>query len=188
MRYLCLCFFLLCSSMVLRAQHETSIMQAPDDWISEIIPFPLGFALDIPFQGFEELRFAPSWSDSTSQEFWTYTFVWYLEGEPVTFTEAYLEEVLESYYNGLMGAVAGTGEAPEKALCLVVQDGATFVGKLRTYDSFFTRHSITLNFSGAVQFCPETQRQLLRIQLSPQPFTHPVWEKLEEVKILAKCN
>ena len=59
-------------------EHET-VLGAPENWQSEIIPFPLGFAQEIDLVGFEDLRFAPGWNDPNSQEFWTYMFVWYAE-------------------------------------------------------------------------------------------------------------
>lgn len=136
--------------MFLWVQYEIFIMQVFDDWISEIILFLLGFVLDIFFQGFEEFCFVLSWLDFISQEFWIYIFVWCFEGEFVMFIEVYLEEVLESYYDGLMGVVVGIGEVLEKVFCLVVQEGFIFVGKLCIYDLFFIRYSIIFNFSGVV--------------------------------------
>jgi len=51
------------------------VLSAPENWKSELIPFPRSFAPSIDFIGFEDLRFSPGWSDSTSQEFWAYTFI-----------------------------------------------------------------------------------------------------------------
>ena len=57
-------------SLISFGQENESVLSAPDNWLSEIIPFPLGFAQQIEFVGFEDLRFSPEWSDSTSQQFW----------------------------------------------------------------------------------------------------------------------
>ncbi len=98
---LVLTFFAISSVLIFGQERET-ILSAPDNWKSEIIPFPLGFAPTIDFVGFEDLRFAPGWSDSTSQEFWTYTFAWYIEKDS-GMTESRLTELFNSYYDGLMG-------------------------------------------------------------------------------------
>ncbi|MCT4624921.1 MAG: hypothetical protein N4A46_14965 [Schleiferiaceae bacterium] len=59
-----------CTSVgYLSAQENTSVLDAPPEWKSEIIPFPIGFAQDIPLKGIEELRFAPNWNNPESDEF-----------------------------------------------------------------------------------------------------------------------
>ncbi|MBL4705559.1 MAG: hypothetical protein JKY54_13630 [Flavobacteriales bacterium] len=54
------------SSVSTFAQDDKAVLIAPDNWKSEIIPFPLGFAPSIDFVGIEDLRFSPGWKDSTS--------------------------------------------------------------------------------------------------------------------------
>ncbi len=38
---------------------NSSLLPVPEDWRFEKIDFPLDFAPDLDYQGFEELRFAP---------------------------------------------------------------------------------------------------------------------------------
>ena len=90
------------SSTICFCQEKETVLTAPENWQSEIIPFPMGFALDIDFIGFEDLRFAPGWNDAGSEEFWTYSFVWYIETYGAM-TESKLTESFNSYYDGLMG-------------------------------------------------------------------------------------
>src|SRR6187402_1986296 len=54
----------------------------PAGWRSETIPFPLDFAPSLPYRGTEELRFAPGFFEPTSETYFTYSFVWLVEGEP----------------------------------------------------------------------------------------------------------
>ena len=122
------------SSAIIFGQENETVLSAPEDWKSEIIPFPLGFAQSINFDGFEDLRFAPSWSDSTSENFWTYTFVWYVEKNSAM-TESKLTEYFNSYYDGLMG-VDNKNQADttnlnqlDKTFCLFVKTNEGFTGE-----------------------------------------------------------
>jgi len=184
--------FLINAAISFGQVHET-VLSAPDNWQSEIIPFPLGFAQEIDFEGFEDLRFAPKWSDSTHQNFWTYMFVWYVEmGSPMT--ESKLTEYFNMYYDGLMGVDHNNKSDTtnlnllEKTLCLFVKTNEGFVGKMRTYDRFFTKDYITFNIKVEESFCPETNKQIILCDISPKAFDQKVWEIFNEVKVIAECN
>jgi hypothetical protein len=175
------------------SQEEETILSAPDNWQSEIIPFPLGFAQGIDLVGFEDLRFAPGWNDPKSQEFWTYMFVWYVEmGSPMT--ENKLTEYFSMYYDGLMGVDDNNQRDTthsnnlDKTLCLFLKTNEGFVGKMRTYDRFFTKDYITLNIKVKETFCPETNKQIILCDISPKPFENEVWEIFEDVKLKINCN
>jgi len=77
-------------------------LDIPSGWSTERFPFPFDFAPQIPYKGMEELRFAPGWEDSVSEEHWAYAFLWWLEGKPQQTSEK-LETHLQDYYNGLIG-------------------------------------------------------------------------------------
>lgn len=174
-------------------QEHKSVLSAPDNWQNEIIPFPLGFAQEIDLVGFEDLRFAPSWSDSTNQNFWTYCFVWYVETGPAM-TETILTEYFNLYYDGLMGVddnnKADTAKANQldKTICLFVKTEEGFVGKMRVYDRFFTKDYVMLNIKVKESFCPETNKQIVFCDISPKSFDHKVWEIFDDVKLIADCN
>lgn len=42
-----------------------------DGWKGETIPFPLGFAPDLPYRGVEELRCPPGFFEPNSSHFWS---------------------------------------------------------------------------------------------------------------------
>ena len=71
-------------------------------WIKEIIQFPIGFAQDIKYEGFEDLRFPQGWSKQDSPNFWSYVWAWSINGieEP---TESDLEKNVQLYFDGLLG-------------------------------------------------------------------------------------
>lgn len=172
-------------------QETETVLTAPDNWQSEIIHFPLGFAQSIDFVGFEDLRFAPRWSDSSSQEFWTYMFVWYIEKDSAM-TESGLTKAFNSYYDGLMGVdhknQADSSNQLEKTRCLFVKTDAGFSGEMRTYDRFFTKDYIRLNIRVKESFCPKTDKQIIWCDISPKDFKHEVWGIFKHVKLKVACD
>ncbi len=186
-------FIFTIGSFITFAQEVETVLSAPDNWKSEIIPFPLGFAQEIDFVGFEDLRFAPNWTDSTNQEFWTYTFVWYIEKGPAM-TENKLTETFNLYYDGLMG-VDQNNETDstntnklDKTLCLFIKTNDGFLGKMRVYDRFFTKDYMTLNIKVKETFCPESNKQIVLCDISPKDFSHEVWEIFDDVELDVKCD
>src|ERR1700760_3139406 len=77
---------------------------APEGWRKETIPFPLEFAPSLKHKGLEELRFAPGMFKPGAPDFFSYAFVWWLEGEPPPAASA-LESELPVYFRGLCDAV-----------------------------------------------------------------------------------
>ena len=179
------------SSLIGFCQEQESILSAPENWQSEIIPFPLGFAQQIDFVGFEDLRFAPGWSDTTSQEFWSYMFVWYIEKGPAM-TESKLIETFNWYYDGLMGVDRINSEENatnlDKTQCLFLKTNEGFNGTMRVYDRFFTKDYITLNIQVKETFCPKTNKQIIECNITPKNFSHEVWEIFDEVSLKVKCD
>jgi hypothetical protein len=186
---LALIFFTI-NSMLTFAQEQESILNAPDNWKSELIPFPISFAPSINYIGFEDLRFTPTWSDSTSQEFWTYTFVWYVEKDS-SLTESSLSEMMNSYYDGLMGVEfkKKADQSPiEKTLSIFITTKKGFKGKIRVYDSFFTKKEMLLYVKVKEAYCAETNKQLISFEISHKEFKDPVWDLFKDVKLKVKCD
>jgi len=180
-------------SVLSYGQEAETVLSAPDNWQSEIIPFPLGFAPGIGFVGFEDLRFAPGWNNPGSQEFWAYTFAWYVEKDSAM-TENKLDAYFTMYYDGLMGIdgnnqrdTAQTNQL-NKTLCLFVKTDEGFTGKMRVYDRFFTKDYITLNIKVKESFCPETNKQIILFNISPKDFGNEVWGIFDDVKLNVNCN
>ena len=182
----------LCSQSSL-AQDETSVLTAPEGWRSEIIPFPLSFAPEIEFDGIEEIQFAPGWSDPESDEFWAYSFVWYIEKQS-PMTEQLLTESFNYYYDGLMTAVAENQKDSvptpkfDYALCLFVKTGDGFTGKMRVFDAFFLKDYITLNIKVSESFCLPTGKQIVIFDISPKSLDDELWKIFDNVKLNAPCE
>jgi len=186
-------FIFTVSSMLTYGQEHRRVLRAPDNWQSEIIPFPLNFAPTIDFVGFEDLRFSPGWSDSTSQEFWAYSFAWYIEMDSAM-TVSKLTKSFNNYYDGLMGvdlhnqADITNSTQLDKTLCLFVKTNAGFTGKMRVYDAFFTKDYMTLNIMVKESFCPKMNKQIIFCNISPKDFDHAVWKIFNDVRLKVRCD
>ncbi len=185
-------FLILCACS--SAQDEkSSILTLPEGWKQETIDFPISFAPDIDLVGFEELRFAQTWSDSTAEDFWTYMFVWYVDaGAPMT--QSKLTKYFNSYYDGLMNvnmkAKDGTVNPNnlDETISVIVKTEDGYKGSIRTYDRFFTKHYIILNIKINESFCDKMNKQIIRCELSLQPFDSEIWQKFQEIKLTTPCN
>ncbi|MEO7562038.1 MAG: hypothetical protein ABIT07_05545, partial [Ferruginibacter sp.] len=52
----------------------------PTGWDVERFLIPIEFAPQISYKGVEDIRFAPGWAKEKTAEYWTYAFLWYLDG------------------------------------------------------------------------------------------------------------
>jgi hypothetical protein len=185
--------FIIVSTFISFGQEHETVLNAPDDWLTEIIPFPLGFAREINLVGFEDLRFAPSWSDAASENYWTYMFVWYVEkGDAMT--ESKITNYFERYYDGLMGVSMKNNEGEvnpnelDETICLFVKTKEGFSGKMRVYDRFFSKDYMTLNIKVRESFCPKTNKQIIWCEISQKAFDHKVWESFKDVTLKVDCD
>src|SRR5689334_9492619 len=51
----------------------------PENWGIERFSIPISFAPTIPYKGVEDIRFTPGWGKAGSEEYWTYSFLWWLD-------------------------------------------------------------------------------------------------------------
>jgi len=162
----------------------------PESWKAETIPFPLGFAPDIKLEGVEELRFAPGMFKADQPGYWSYAFVWWLDGEP-TLGKPELERMLLSYFQGLTRAVAekksfkiDTGRfrvglnpssgAPAKE----GHNVQAFSGTADIADAFVTGKPLTLNIDTWVWDCPVSGKRVALVLASPRNTSDPIWREL----------
>lgn len=173
------------------------VMPVPEGWRTETIPFPLGFAPTLPYKGVEELRFSPGMFKPGSEDFWSYAFVFWLEGE-VSWTAERLNADIKTYLEGLSRAVEEKNEKFDpKAATVTAQLQETkgaqagqqfFEGKVEAYDPFKTHQRQTLNMRGNVFRCPAQGRTVVFFQVSPQPTTHKVWQTLQQIRDGFRCS
>ena len=84
------------------SQEEESLEVFTTDstWVKEIIKFPISFAQDIKYEGFEDLRFPQGWSNQESPNFWSYVWAWSINGIEKP-SESDLEKNVQLYFDGL---------------------------------------------------------------------------------------
>lgn len=171
------------------AKHET-ILGAPEGWRPEIISMPLGFAPSLDYKGFEDIRFAPGWADTTATDYFTYTFTWVIEKNPKLDQEK-LETQMKAYFDGLMAAVSERNDLPKTIASFNFSKARTAFaasGEVGFYEAFYKKKVITLYTKIAGKPCPKTGKYLVRFEFSPQPITDTVWDGFKEVKLKVDCS
>lgn len=166
----------------------------PDGWRSETIPFPLEFAPEIRLRGIEELRFSPGMFEPGRDDFFTYAFVWWLEGDP-PLDAASLSRDLELYFEGLSRAVesdpsvAAAAHEVEGAL-RAERDAAghrRYRGRFDIYDAFATHARVSVHVEVAVLRCEAADRDVAFFLVSSQPREHALWTALERLRASFSC-
>lgn len=164
-------------------------LKADSTWVKEIINFPLSFAPDIPFEGYEDIRFSPDWSKKDSSGFWSYVFAWKINGT-INPTEPMLEYYIQSYFDGLMtigsnsfdeNNIQGTTAVFMKREALDSISG--FRGKVATYDIRYTNKPLNFNVIVEVHSFEKEKKTIILFRLSPKGLDDAIWDKLKEVKI-----
>ena len=166
---------------------------APEHWRTETIAFPLEFAPDLPWRGFEELRFSPGMFDPAAPGYWSYAFIWWIEDKP-GMPLAEVEDGLRRYFAGLCAAVGGEKHRFDAsryrvALSPVAGGGGEtrFGGTADLYDAFKTGQPITLRVSGRVVPCRAAGATAVVISASPSSEAGDVWKTLREAQAAFQC-
>lgn len=170
-------------------------LPVPEGWTIERFLIPIGFAPQIPYKGVEDIRFSPGWGKVESDEYWTYAFLWYLDGSPV-FDAVILSENLKDYYNGLISANSGNDDNSQdksqqvltsfKKVTSENEDLATYSGTIELMD-YMSKNTIVLNCKVHLRSCLEKNKTIAFFQLSPKPFAHMNWQTLDQLWSGLKC-
>ncbi len=171
-------------------------LATPKDWGIERFPVPISFAPQLNYRGVEDIRFAPGWAKLNTEEYWTYAFLWWLDGTPET-NAPIIAANLKAYYTGLIEANREGHKLPVEKIIPVVTafkeiftdkgDLKTFTGTIEMTD-YMQGQPITLNCIVHLRRCPEQNRTILFYQLSPKPFTHSNWQALGHLWRSFKCK
>lgn len=155
-------------------------------WRRETIPFPLSFAPSLPYRGAEEIRFAPRFFDPESETYFTYSFVWVVDGSPA-FDATTVAADLRTYFSGLARAVAPKrgGERTHRATITRDQDGGLH-GKVETVDAFGDGRALTLGVAGSVVPCGDRATGLV-LSMSPRDDAE-IWAMLAAQRRTLRCG
>lgn len=161
----------------------------PEGWGVERFPIPIIFAPRIPYKGVEDIRFSPGWAKMQSEEYWTYAFLWYLE-DTVKTNEKIIAQNLELYYTGLIRS--NTDSTKTRALKTVPvsasfkktassgMDLETYMGSIEMMD-YMQQRPITLYCKVHLKVYGKENRNIIFYELSPKPFTHNNWLRLDQL-------
>jgi hypothetical protein len=171
-------------------------LPSPDGWGVERFSFPIDFAPQIPYKGIEDVRFTPGWGDDKSEEYWSYCFLWWLNSD-AKIDAASLQEYLNAYYSGLIARNIERRKIPKEKLFSTVasikkiktQDGdeETYSGTINMLD-YMKQQPMVLNAIIHKRICASQNHITLFLEISPQPATHVIWQKMNTIFAEFKCS
>ena len=163
--------------------------ETPEGWRFERIDFPLPFAPDLKYTGFEELRFAPGMFDAKSDTYFTYVFAMRITNE-FKVSAVDLKSFLETYFRGLCRMVSKDTNFkidPSKISAVVQEDhfeaqrARHFRITLSSFDPFVTGKPLMLNLEILVVKMSPTDHRIFAA-ISPQPTGASIWKLLRKLK------
>jgi hypothetical protein len=166
----------------------------PEGWSVERFGIPIDFAPTIPYSGVEDIRFAPGWADPASDEYWTYAFLWYLDGKPEINSES-IEKNLNAYYTGLIGRNIDKRNIPQEKISDVkvsMKQINTSEGDLQTYSGtidmldYMGQKPMTLNCIVHIKSCADEKHTFVFYEISPKALTNDVWKEMD--KLWVACS
>ncbi len=169
---------------------------APKDWGIERFLIPISFAPQIAYKGVEDIRFTPGWAKVKTDEYWTYAFLWWLDGSP-TMDANIIAANLKAYYTGLIETNRQGYKVPVEKITPVQTafkktktasgDLKTFTGTIDMLD-YMQQQPITLNCIVHLKKCLEENKTIVFYELSPKPFIHGIWKSLNQLWLDFKCK
>jgi len=168
----------------------------PKGWDIERFLIPIEFAPEIPYKGVEDIRFAPGWGNAKSDEYWSYAFLWYLDGSPETTAEIVANN-LKAYYTGLVGRNIEPRKIPADKLVPVKTaikkvgpdkgDIKTFRGTVYMLD-YMEQKPIILNCIVHLKSCPGKNKAFIFNEISPKPYSDTIWQSLNQLWTEFNCD
>lgn len=169
-------------------------LNCPKDWDVERFLIPISFAPEIPYKGVEDIRFTPGWGKVNSDEYWSYAFLWYLDGTPTTNAKM-VKNNLKAYYTGLVGSMQGEISVdklvPVKTKFEKIKtdkgDSKTFRGTIYMLD-YMAQKPITLNCIVHLKTCSGQNKTFIFHEISPKSYNDKVWQKLNQLWADFNCD
>ena len=183
---------LILSTVLLSAPPQVAselLPKALPDWRYERLEFPLAFAPELKYDGFEELLFAPGMFNERSDTYFTYIFAIKITNE-AKFDAASLKSFLEKYYKGLCRSVAEGTEfdidvskvsADVREDHYEAKDLRHFTATLDSFDPFVTGGPLKLNME-IILHQPSSTDHRIFAAVSPKPLESAVWKILRKLK------
>ncbi len=167
----------------------TYLLPVPKGWSREVFSLPPDFAKQIRFKGVEELRFFPGWGDEKTEDYWSYAFLWWLEGNP-DLDAASLQDNLKILYSGLIERNVVQRKIPREKLFPVevkIHIIKTSAGDLKTFEGtvhmldYLQQLPMILNLRIHIRDCTDKTHTSIFLEISPKSFDHPNWLQLDKL-------
>ena len=164
-------------------------------WGIERFLIPISFAPSIPYKGVEDIRFTPGWAKKTTNDYWSYAFLWYLDGRPA-FDAKTIENNLKAYYTGLIKVNTDSGKIADKlfpvtssikSIATEKEDLKTFEGSVTMLD-YMSKQPMTLNLVIHIRSCAGKDKTFVFHEISPMPYSDDVWKRLHQLWVNFKCD
>lgn len=157
----------------------------PLGWGIERFLIPISFAPKIPYRGVEDIRFTPGWGKAESADYWSYVFLWYLDGQQ-KITAKIVENNLKKYYSGLVKAIQ-VDSSDNKSITVrtIIKKGKTQKGDLKTFYGsvymldYMANKPITLYCKVHLKSCSGQNKTFIFYEISPKDYTDNVWQSLD---------
>lgn len=171
-----------------QVKDSLAIFKNSKKWGKEIIKFPIDWAPDLKITGFEELLFAPNWSDKKDDNFWSLVIGWNIETKkPLPLKK--IENNFKGYFDGLMKPNHWAKEFPNPEVNFIKNSDTNFSGKMKLFDGFHTGKVIDINIEGEQIFCKKHDKTIIIFRLSYKTTEHKIWKTLKEIELKEKfCN
>jgi hypothetical protein len=170
-------------------------LPVPAGWSREVFSLPPDFAKQIKFKGVEELRFFPGWGDIKSEDYWSYGFLWWLEGNQ-DIDASVLQDNLKILYSGLIERNVVLRKIPREKLFPVeakIHNIKTMAGDLKTFEGtvhmldYMQQTPMILNLRIHMRDCSDKTHTSVFLEISPKSFDQPQWQELEKLYSGFKC-
>lgn len=168
----------------------------PKGWDVERFLIPIEFAPSIPYKGIEDIRFAPGWGKANSEEYWSYAFLWYLDGKP-EMTAKIVAANLKTYYTGLIGRNIEPRKIPADKIFPVkteISAAKTTPGDVKTFSGtvymldYMEQKPMTLNCVVHIKSCAGKNNSFVFTEISPKPYSDSVWVSLNQLWTNFNCD
>ena len=167
----------------------------PEKWTVERTEFPPPFSPNVPYKGFEEIHFPPGWGDVATEDYWTVSYLFRLEGKQ-QMDAPRLQDFIKAYFDGLIADNVRRRNIPKEKLVPIsatLTKTKTEKGDLETYTGtiagFDYMAQVPMPFHCRIHLKPggESFTPLL-IEISPKPFDHPIWGVMEATTTQFECG
>jgi len=169
-------------------------LPSPPGWRGETFRFPLVFAPSVPFDGTQEVRFAPGFARFGTSEGFTHVILWDIRPEPME--GAQLERAIAVYFDGLMENAARGRKLDELPVPAAVSLhpmstpagwSDAYAGAVHTWNAFSRGEEMKLDVEVSTRRCSPQQLQVF-LAMSMAPRRDKAWETLRSMREKVACE